>query len=46
MKKDLTLGLSIFLLVLGAALFAFGLAPWVIRHTKIYASPRSDGKPG
>jgi uncharacterized protein involved in response to NO len=33
-------------LVLASALFAFGLAPWVIRHTKIYASPRSDGKPG
>ncbi len=33
-------------LLLAAALFLFGLAPWAIHHSKIYSSPRIDGKSG
>ncbi len=33
-------------LLLAAALFLFGLAPWAMHHSKIYSSPRIDGKSG
>ncbi len=34
------------LLVTAAAVFAFGLLPWLLRNLVIYLTPRRDGKPG